>query len=103
MPAQFEAKEERIRPVVMTVKPAFNASTQKVVQTGWTVLSSEVNPIWSVVSLSPSELQALQQEANFSQLDNWIATFEAGTATGAQVQTAMARVLKELKRLRGTS
>ena len=34
-------------------------------------------------------------------MDNWIATFDAGTATNAQLQTFAARVLRELKRLRG--
>jgi len=79
--------------------PAFDPDTQKLVpgpiafdDNAKTAIRSRV-----VVALDTAELQ----EVNFKKMDNWIATFDAGTATNAQLQTFAARVLRELKRLRG--
>ena len=79
--------------------PAFNPDTQKLVPGPTTFNDGAKTAIRSriVVALNAAELQ----EVDFKKMDNWIATFDAGTATNAQLQTFAARVLRELKRLRG--
>lgn len=98
--AEFESwRDSFVRS--QSTQPAYNPDTHKVVSAGFVFDDGARTAVeqWSVVSLDAAELQ----EVNFKKLDNWIATFEANTATAAQTQTAMARVLRELKRLRGTS
>ena len=57
-------KDGRYRPVVITAKPAFNAATQKVIQNGWTINPTNVNPVWQIVALSATEISDLEWRAS---------------------------------------
>ena len=46
-----------LRVVNMTAQPAFDPTTQSVVQNGWTVTASDVEPVWQVISLSTAQQQ----------------------------------------------
>lgn len=79
----------------MTDKPSFNAATHKVIQSGWTITESAANPVWEVVALSQAELDAISQASEAVIIKQAISLFKAGTATNAQIQRAIAYLLKQ--------
>jgi hypothetical protein len=48
-----------LRVVNITAQPAFDPTTQSVIQNGWTITAVDVQPVWVVQTLSPATQQAL--------------------------------------------
>jgi hypothetical protein len=101
--AAVDADTTRIKPVVMTAQPAFNAATQRCVQNGWTVNATNVTPVWLVVALTAAELNAIEWRNSeialkavaavtaeeINNIRQWLADFKA--------QVALASTLADLK------
>ena len=101
MIVSFDAKEERVRPVVITAQPAFDPATQKVEHTGWIINGAEVNPEWTVVALTVSELDEKGDSDESDLLLAAYQTFKDNNATQAQVQRAIAWLIKQEAKRRG--
>lgn len=90
-------------PMVRNPQPVYDSATEKLVKVE-TFDGTTFTISWNKVALSQAELDAItarQAEAALFQtrktnLQNIIATLEAGNATNAQVQTAIARLIKQV-------
>ena len=83
-----------LRVVNMIPQPAFDPTTQSVVQNGWTVTASDVEPVWQVISLSTAQQQwnnvvALNLvQACTNAINNW------GSLTPPQKDTVLLDLVK---------
>ena len=86
-------------PVVNVANPPFDPDTERLVRAAAVITLTELTQSRKVEDLSQAEIDAIaEQKAHDADnnKDNWIATFKAGNGTGAQVQTALAWVLREI-------
>jgi hypothetical protein len=85
-------------PQVKADAPTYDPATQKL-QAERTVSAGAVTHGFTKISLTPEELaqrqKAAQQEAERPNIANWITTLKAGSATNAQVQRAVAWLLRD--------
>lgn len=84
--------------VTMTEKPAFNAATHRVAQTGWQLTGYDASPVWSIIALTQNELDENASASQTQTLINLADNFIAGTGTGAQAQAALGHLIKRLVR-----
>jgi len=83
-----------LRVVNMTAQPAFDPTTQSVVQNGWTVTASDVEPVWQVQTLPTIQQQWNNVvglnlvQACTNAITNW------GSLTAAQKDTVLLNLVK---------
>ena len=88
----------RLRPVNMTEQPAFDPNTQRVVQTGWTVGPTDLQPVWQVVSLFASQQQEVAADTLWTSTlaGNLVTAFKAYINTAVPSQAATNQVVLQL-------
>src|SRR5260221_5898041 len=72
----------------MIAQPAINPATQAVVQNGWTITASDVQPVWLTVTQSAAQQQAISAQTNWNNTLalNLVAAFNAYVATAVPTQ-----------------
>lgn len=90
-------------PINMIAQPSFNAATQRVVQNGWTIGTSDVQPIWVVESLPTAQQNAIaaQTELNAVLAGNIVTAcnnyLAIQTPTQAQKDAALRQLVQFVK------
>lgn len=92
-------KKPRIRQLVVDALPVINPATQTI-DRGPYVIGAGIGPVritWVVRAKTAAELDIDNVEANRATLKAAIALFDAGTANAAQVQRAIAWLLRQAR------
>ncbi len=85
-----------VRPLVTDAAPAITAAQK--LQTGpYAIEAARVRRTWIIVAKAASEVEQDARLAQLTALATAIATFEAGTATNAQAQRAIAFLLRQVQ------
>lgn len=93
-----EVDGTRIRNVVVTAKPTFNAASEKVIQNGWQIDAVNATTIWVVLPLTQSELDAKAELEAAQTLVTIANNFIAGSGTATQVRESLGKLIKRLVR-----
>lgn len=93
-------KATRLRVVNMTAQPVFDPATQTVAQIGWTISSTDVQPVWAVQALSAGAQAALVNSSNrMTLINNAVAALSNAdtnwaTLPAAQKDTVLRHLVK---------
>jgi hypothetical protein len=97
--AAFPAsKSQFYRIVNMIAQPGFNPLTQQVVQTGWTITGTDVQPVWLVQGLTAAQQTAIASQNTWTtQLSSGLgAAFNTYIATAVPTQAQTNAVVLQL-------
>ena len=103
--SQGNPKGTLYRIVNMIAQPAFDPATQQVVQNGWTITATDVEPVWQVGQLSSDQVTSIANSTNWNNVlaQNIIAACDTYIAipspTAAQTQAAVLKIVKVIKAL----
>ena len=92
-------KTQFYRPVnTSTTQPTFNPATQAVVQNGWTITPTDLEPVWQVVALTPAQITTNAAQAAWqTQLSSGLVTaFTTYAATAVPSPAATNAVILQL-------
>lgn len=97
--------EPLVRPVVWDTAPVFDPATEQLNEGDPIIEATQVRRRYVIQTLDQATIDALAdaaaQDALFDQMRTFYSIFNAGTATDAQVQKAIAWIIKQEAKARG--
>jgi hypothetical protein len=103
--ASVKSGRYRIVNMATPAQPAFDPATQQVIQNGWTIGSTDVEPVWQIVTLSAAQQQAISAQGEWNNTialnivtacQNYI---NLSSPTQAQTNAAVLQLVKLVKSL----
>src|SRR5260221_237079 len=82
----------------MIAQPVINPATQAVVQNGWTITASDVQPVWLTITLTASQQQSVAAATNWNSTLalNLVTAFNAYIATAVPTAAQQTAVIVQL-------